>query len=73
MSSFSLTSSGFTFTNANQETKSIVIDDATNTIKFQQFNISTPSVTTVEYVDPNNNNQGGGGQGGGQGGGGGGG
>jgi hypothetical protein len=50
--SFSLTSSGFTFTNANQETKSIVIDDATNTINFQQFNISTPSVSNKDYVDP---------------------
>jgi len=51
MSSFSLTQNGFTYTNENNETKSIVIDNATNTIKFQKFNISTPSVTNKEYVD----------------------
>ena len=52
MSSFSLTQNGLTYTNENNETKSIVIDDANNTIKFEKFNISTPSVTNVEYVPP---------------------
>ena len=51
MSSFSLTQNGLAYTNENNETKSIVIDNATNTIKFEQFNISTPSVTNVEYVE----------------------
>jgi len=52
MSSFSLTQNGLTYANKNNETKSIVIDDANNTIKFEKFNISTPSVTNVEYDDP---------------------
>ena len=52
MSSFSLTQNVFTYINENNETKSIVIDNATNTIKFEEFNISTPSVTNVEYVPP---------------------
>ena len=52
MATFSLTQNGLTYTNENNETKSIVIDNATNTIKFVQFNISTPSVTNVEYTTP---------------------
>ena len=51
MYTFTLTQNGLTYTNANQETKSIVIDDANNTIKFEQFNISIPSITNIEYVE----------------------
>ena len=49
--SFSLTSSGLTYTNSNNITKHIVIDDNTNTIDFQQFNISAVSVSNKEYVE----------------------
>jgi hypothetical protein len=49
MPSFSLTSSGLTYTNSDGETKGIVIDEATDTISFGQLEISTPSVTTVAY------------------------
>ena len=49
--SFSLTSSGLTYTNSNNITKHIVIDDNSNTIDFQQFNISAVSVSNKEYVE----------------------
>jgi hypothetical protein len=49
MPSFSLTSSGLTFTNSDGETRGIVIDEATDTVSFGQLEISTPSVTTVAY------------------------
>jgi hypothetical protein len=49
MPSFSLTSSGLTYTNSDGETRGIVIDEATDTISFGQLEISTPSVTTVAY------------------------
>jgi hypothetical protein len=54
--SLSLTKDGLTFTNDNNETKNIKITDATNTIDFEQFNISTTFVSNKEYVGPNNNN-----------------
>jgi surface protein len=47
-----MTSNGFIFTNTNNEEKVIEIDDATNTIDFQQLNISTPSISNKEYVAP---------------------
>ena len=50
MSTFTITSSGFTYTNGG-ETKHIVINDNTNTIDFQQFNISAVSVSNKEYVE----------------------
>jgi len=50
MSTFTMTSNGFIFTNTNNEEKVIEIDDATNTIDFQQLNISTPSISNKEYV-----------------------
>ena len=55
--SFSLTANGFIYTDANNQTKSIVIDGANNTIDFQQLNISTPSISNKEYVAPQSNFQ----------------
>ena len=49
-SSFTLTKDGFEFKNANNETKSITIDDATNRVNFQQFSVTTPFVENREYV-----------------------
>ena len=49
-SSFTITSSGFTYSNNNDEDKHIIIDGVNNKIDFQKFEIKTPAVICSDYV-----------------------
>ena len=49
-SSFTITSSGFTYSNNNDEDKYIIVDGENNKIDFQNFEITTPAVTCREFV-----------------------
>jgi hypothetical protein len=64
MSTLTITSTGIEFTNADNEVKSITIDDANNKIDFEQFSIITEEVENREYVPPQQQQGGGGGGGG---------